>query len=558
MGNYFFCPIAKSYLRKRSYIMSNSPGPTGGPEGESEHGLREEDGSPSQQSPLNKKTKPNHGDAAGDVTGDAGAATGGNEEEEEEGEEEFTEPPVVVRLVATPMEVAVEAVATAEHQLRLIAGERQRLSRQARGRVTTTEEDYQFSSLQRHHREVSSDLDKARKRVAKLTQEAEHARLLIESLSKMKPRDTKKGISSTYLNGLPQGTWQDMFDSDHTRFDIASAQGLAAYVDLAEASVVYADNFTEVEQSNEKKLAYQLLGAPADVVVDPQAIADSIFPASDPGKPVLSMMLFRFLITSPGWDVSLTYGQLLLTAYVIFHDLWKHHERRNPYMLIDGRMIANSKWGKVRLGFVNPFVAFIIHSFLQGPHYTPSAWVGVSEQDSVNSPVYCHFVIPILKMAKGFFPNDFNLQSVLQADLYNFPKTLKQKITQFGIYTTEYLHETLGDGITKPKKFQFLKGGFYPHFRACTLVSRAFDPTSPATRDGGGIDVKKFYIANADSEDTEDNATKGLGICPSWVKPDRRFEAQLTYTPASQAAVYRGTARRFVQPPQGLPAGSIV
>jgi hypothetical protein len=159
---------------------------------------------------------------------------------------------------------------------------------------------------------------------------------------------------------------------------------------------------------------------------------------------------------------------------------------------------------------------------------------------SADNPLYHFIVVPIMKMARGFFPSAFSYGEIVNADLNDFVANQKGRATKSGLYSNKFLRGVPAGPDDVAPDGTFLGGLFYWHFRVLNLTNKTFDLEGP-----NPIVIPVFCV----TEEEESGVSVGYQIKPAWMQPRKRLIAEPIYPEVPEV---RATATGRVNVPHPM------
>jgi hypothetical protein len=322
------------------------------------------------------------------------------------------------------------------------------------------------------------------------------------------------------MNNYPIGNYVDLFDDLGTKLAIPiAANQPVAFANLAAAKDKFITVFDEPARTTLATDSTRLLNSVRIVNPSDRDIARSVLPLLTVAPTTeLAKSIFRasFLLTPWQFNCGLRYGDLLLHAYVAFSTLRTEHHKRDALALTKAKHCGEKSkaWVKLRIRWTRKFIAFMIYSIFRGPYWLPGNATAIVNLISADNPVYHFVVVPILKMAKGFFPNSFAHGSILSADLVDFVNNQKRMAGK-GLYSNKFL-KRIDDGPDAPRHDGvFLTYLFYWHYRTLNNVNQTFD-----TSNGDPVVIPEFKVTPEEAR----GANMGFQIAPIWMNPRKKLK----------------------------------
>jgi hypothetical protein len=327
--------------------------------------------------------------------------------------------------------------------------------------------------------------------------------------------------------------WRGLFDTNNTRFTIQGVYNPRPFQDLWSSHEQHAHK----ENAHNILKAYHIFDGPVQSF---RSICMSVYPIYPPNR---MECLTAFLASACRWNARFTHGYLMCWIFVALTSLKQHTVRRSALSYEESRVQQNSDWQTLCRNFLNKSVSFLIHSILHGPTFTPATSRRVKDYNKVHEPHYMFMVLPILKMARGFFPEEFDLEVVLNAEPKKFVKQYRGRIGGGGVYSLPFVKAALEDGDT-PFDNAMIQGGYYSYYRVLALASHAFDlrncsvttiPHNPNRFYCGGQEIRQITLGI------------GISITPPWSQQPFSYYAQRLYEFANGAYQAPAGARVEIQ-----------
>jgi hypothetical protein len=131
------------------------------------------------------------------------------------------------------------------------------------------------------------------------------------------------------------------------------------------------------------------------------------------------------------------------------------------------------KWTNQVFHFVNGLAATLCQVLAYGPNSTSEKEPLTTVMGQFDSPVFCLLCIPVLKMVKKFFPNDFDMTKVLSKMVHQLVKNIKERGMKHGVYGLKHLERRIREGNAEKNNFKFLLGVYYPFYRLIVISNKA-------------------------------------------------------------------------------------
>jgi hypothetical protein len=289
----------------------------------------------------------------------------------------------------------------------------------------------------------------------------------------MEPRNRAPVFGEADRQNAPEGPWRDLFDPLTRLRTVFRRHRLhsAGFLCIEDSFEYYERVYSLAEQDHLLERTNSQLAVVSAPPGDEVAIAESLYL---PVNINLDLFVNRVLNTTASWNPDVTYGQMVKHSFVLFVYLKENSKMRENQAKKDKRHgFKASRWNVTMKNFVNNFVVLLLHCILKGPHYSDDDCQAVPDLYRRNNPLYQFVVVPILKMAKDFFPTEFDwTNKILKVTLAQFVKNSRDKLAKHGAYSVEFMQRQLTNGGARGTSF--LQGMFLPHYRMLYTVSDQF------------------------------------------------------------------------------------
>jgi hypothetical protein len=274
--------------------------------------------------------------------------------------------------------------------------------------------------------------------------------------------------------GVPTGNFRDLFDRVGTLFDVTP--GLRGYRLLDEATRVFlqfqpGENGLRRREQRSQHMLEQLKDKEAGVTRGVAKVAATDLWNCQRGTG-LSKFVTRLLLTRCVWSNTITYRALLINFYVQLHSAFKAIKLWSLVVESNDEVRKVGKWVNQVSHFVNGFAATLCQVLTYGPNNSekePLATV----MGQFDSPLFTVLCVPVLKMAKKFFPNDFDVTKVMKKTVHQLVKNIKERGMKFGVYGLKHLDCKVWEGNADKNNFKFLLGVYCPFYRLTVINNKA-------------------------------------------------------------------------------------
>jgi hypothetical protein len=310
------------------------------------------------------------------------------------------------------------------------------------------------------------------------------------------PVPVELGVAAVAAQALPAVVpagelWLDLFDPKRNIFDRTPGQH-AGYATIGvHAKVAYKRLISLTDQkkcflAHHKELALKMADADRDKrYLDVAAGLYSTLQPEDKNEDQVRAFVLRVLRTQCAWRSSITYGALMMQAFVMLVYLKEQNEKVTNTVArkIPGKKF---KWVSRKETFLTRFLLTLVNCIMLGPKFDAivtniTNTIGGFVED--NNPVYQYVVLPLMHMARLICPVEFRwylLQKYEKLTVFKHIKNSLAQVTNQGIFTAKWAMSKIktdeeGDG---DGDIPFLAGLYLPHYRLMSFVCEKMDVNS--------------------------------------------------------------------------------
>ena len=289
---------------------------------------------------------------------------------------------------------------------------------------------------------------------------------------------------------VPAGElWLDLFDPNNIIFDRTVGQH-AGYAGIVHAKRAYKQLISETAQkkcleAHHRELALKV--ADADRDKNCLDVAAGLYSNLQPkNKPKIQVQAFvlRVLRTQCTWRSTITYGELMMQAFVLLVYLKEQNDKVTTTVAkkIPGKKF---KWVSRKETFLTRFLLTLVNCIMLGPKFDA---IVTNIRNTIpvfyeeNNPVYQYVVIPLMHMARLICPVEFRwylLEKWEKNTVFKHLKNCSEQVSKHGIFTAKWAMSRIeNDEEDDDGDFPFLAGMYLPHYRLMSFVCEKMDVNS--------------------------------------------------------------------------------